>query len=258
MNCKICQKETANIFQVKILNKYDTNYFYCSNCGFLQTENPYWLDEAYASPINVEDTGIMKRNLDLLHPALNIIYYFFNHKKVFLDYAGGYGIFVRLMRDIGLNFKWQDDFSTNLLARGFEYSNQDDNIELVTAFEVFEHFANPLAEIEKILKISKNILFSTVLLPDNPFQPKEWDYYGLGHGQHIAFYSHKTFKFIAEKYGLNYYTDGSSIHFLTTKKVNPFFFKVLVSRKKSLIFWVWARFHFKGKTWSDHLLMDKK
>ena len=31
--------------------------------GYVQTEDPTWLDEAYASPINPSDTGIMDRNL---------------------------------------------------------------------------------------------------------------------------------------------------------------------------------------------------
>lgn len=258
MFCKICQEENKKIFTAKILNKYEVQYYYCDKCGFISTEEPYWLNEAYGSPINISDTGIMQRNISFSASTLNIIYYFFNSHKTYLDFAGGYGIFVRLMRDIGLDFKWQDNFSQNLLARGFEYSNKDSEIELITAFEVFEHFVNPLEEIEKMLKISKNILFSTMLLPKNIPEPGKWWYYGLNHGQHVSFYSQKTFQFIAKKYGLNYYTDNNSIHLLTTKKINHFIFKFLVNRKKSLIFWAWARISFKSKIWDDFLLMGNK
>ncbi|MFA6995445.1 MAG: class I SAM-dependent methyltransferase [Patescibacteria group bacterium] len=258
MLCKICRSETKNFFTAKILNKYDVHYFNCDNCGFICTEEPYWLEEAYSSPINISDTGVMKRNIFFSAVTLNIIYYFFNSNNIFLDYAGGYGIFVRLMRDIGLDFRWQDNYSQNLLARGFEYCDNDRKTELVTAFEVFEHFVNPIEEIEKILKISENILFSTTLLPEKIPQPGDWWYYGFDHGQHLSFYSKKTFEFIAQKYGLNYYTDGRSIHLLTVKKINYFIFKILLSRKKSILAWVWAKIHFHSKTWSDHLLLDKK
>jgi len=258
MVCKICHEENKEIFTAKVLNKYDVKYYYCGKCGFLNTEEPYWLNEAYESPINVSDTGIMKRNISFSALTLNIIYYFFNCHKIYLDFASGYGIFVRLMRDLGLDFKWQDNFSQNLLARGFEYSDKDFEIELITAFEVFEHFANPLEEIERMLKISKNILFSTMLLPEDIPEPGKWWYYSFNHGQHISFYSKKTFQFIAKKYGLNYYTDNNSIHFLTTKKINHFVFRFLTDRKKSIIFWVWARIHFKSKTWDDYLLMSNQ
>ncbi len=258
MFCKICQQKSLEIFSAKVLNKYDVKYFQCPNCEFIQTEEPYWLSEAYASPINLADTGIMKRNLYFSSATINIIYYYFKKNKTFLDYAGGYGIFVRIMRDIGIDFKWQDNFCQNLLARGFEYSEQDTKIELVTAFEVFEHLVNPITEIENILRMSKNILFSTELLPNKTPAVGDWWYYGLNHGQHISFYSEKTLSKIAERFKLNYYTNGSTLHMLTTRKINPFVFRVLVSRKKSVLAWIWARIHFKSKTQSDHLLMDNK
>ena len=31
-------------------------------CDFLQTEEPFWLKEAYESAIGITDTGIIKRN----------------------------------------------------------------------------------------------------------------------------------------------------------------------------------------------------
>lgn len=65
MKCKICNNKSNYIFKAKLLNKYDVKYYHCSNCGFLQTEEPYWLEEAYNKSINISDTGIMSRNLFL-------------------------------------------------------------------------------------------------------------------------------------------------------------------------------------------------
>ena len=96
---------------------------------------------------------------------------------------------------------------------------------MVTGFELFEHFENPIEEIEKIFKYSKNILVSTYLLPENNPKPQEWWYYGLEHGQHISLYSYETFKYIAKKYSLNIYSNKKNLHLFTQKKINPLVFK---------------------------------
>jgi len=227
MKCKICGRDSKKIFNTKILNKYNINYFYCKECGFIQTQEPYWLDKAYEESINITDTGIMQRNLYLSKITSILLFFVFDKNAKFLDYAGGYGIFTRLMRDIGFDFYWYDKYSENLLARGFEYKKTD-KIELITSFEAFEHFVNPSEEIEKMLGISKNIFFSTELYEYNPPKPDEWWYYGLEHGQHISFYSIKTLNYIANKYKLNLYTNGRNLHLLTEKKINNVFFKILL------------------------------
>lgn len=55
MKCKICDNKTYNIFSAKILNKNNIKYYYCDYCGFLQTEEPYWLKEAYNNSISITD-----------------------------------------------------------------------------------------------------------------------------------------------------------------------------------------------------------
>ena len=104
MTCKICTQQTTQIFKAKILNKYEINYFHCEHCGFLQTEEPYWLDEAYSESINISDTGYMQRNLMLSGKLTILLALFFDKNGKFLDYAGGYGVFVRMMRDIGFDY----------------------------------------------------------------------------------------------------------------------------------------------------------
>lgn len=253
MICKICNKKTKKIFKSKILNKYDINYFHCEHCSFLQTEEPYWLEEAYGESINVSDTGIMSRNLDLTKHTTNIINIFFNRNAKFLDFAGGYGIFTRLMRDIGFDFYWNDKFSQNLVAREFEF-NSNHKYELLTSFESFEHFDNPLSEIENMLKISKNILFSTELFSAKPPLATEWGYYGLNHGQHISFYSLKTLKFIAKKYNLNLYSNGKTLHLLTEKKINNLLFNLILKLNRFGLFYFTKRLN-QSKTLSDWELL---
>ncbi|OKH30413.1 glycosyl transferase group 1 [[Phormidium ambiguum] IAM M-71] len=241
MKCKICRSETTHFAKATILEKYDIDYFKCENCGFVQTEEPYWLSEAYTNAIASSDVGLVFRNLQFSQITSNIIFSIFDDSSKFLDYGGGYGLFVRLMRDAGFDFYWYDKFCENIFAKGFATVAEEGEYELVTAFEVFEHFSNPLTEIQSILKFSRNIFFSTELLPENNPKPGEWWYYSLQDGQHIAIYTAKSLAIIAETLGLNYYTNGLNLHLITEKQIPEVLFRNLCyapppnNRKESLI-----------------------
>lgn len=215
--CKICKSSSELIFTEKLLNKYNVKYFFCNKCNFLQTEDPYWLEESYSRSINFSDTGYIARNIALSNKVSIILYLIFGGKGRYLDFAGGYGVFVRLMRDIGFDFYWEDKYTRNVFAPGFEW-NEISLVNAVTAFEVFEHYVDPMSEIEKLLKISNTIIFSTELYPSSKPSPKNWWYFGLDHGQHISFYSEKTFEYIAHEVGAYYYSVGN-IKVLSKNKI---------------------------------------
>ena len=249
VKCKICKNKSTKAFSAMVLNKYAVNYFSCLNCGFLQTENPFWLSESYKKEINFPDTDSLQRNIILSKNTLVLFYVLFSRDKRFLDYAGAYGVFTRLMRDAGLDFYWFDLYCESLFAKRFEYENQ--KIEAITCFECFEHFIDPIKEIEKILKISRNIFFSTSILPSPIPQVKSWSYYGFDHGQHISFYSIKTLKYIARKYNLNFYTNGKGLHMLTEKNISSFKFKILL-KLSDLGIGRFLKFGLKSKTKEDY------
>ncbi|MBL7035780.1 MAG: class I SAM-dependent methyltransferase [SAR324 cluster bacterium] len=239
------------LFTTVLLNKYPIKYFKCPQCGYVQTEAPYWLEEAYNTSINDSDTGMIMRNLWLKNITSTLIYLVFDSHGKFLDYGGGYGIFVRLMRDVGFDFYWQDKHTENLFARGFEFSESENtNVELLTCFEAFEHFVDPLAELEKLLSISRNILLSTEIIPDPTPSPDDWWYYGKEHGQHIGFFQQKTFEFLASKYKLNFYTNGQNIHLLTEKKLLPSSFKLMTKVSKFITPFIQKRI--ESLTWIDN------
>lgn len=253
MKCKICSSDCNEAFSHIVLSKYDVKYFKCSSCDYLFTENPFWLEEAYKNPINLSDTGILKRNIFYSKLTSILLYLWFDKSAKFLDYAGGYGIFTRLMRDIGFDYYWHDDFTENLLSKGFEM--KDDKYELLTAFEVFEHFDNPVEEMKKMLAKSDNILFSTITIP-NSIPSTDWWYYGFEHGQHISFYSTKTFEKMAAILGLKYSNLGFLHLFSKTKKIkiNPFLMKLITFSGLDLI----VRLVMKSRKDSDHLLLKNK
>jgi hypothetical protein len=205
------------VFELPLLGR-PTKYFDCPHCGYLQTETPYWLEEAYAQPINDCDTGIMSRNrLNVGRVIMTLLAYRRLHGTV-IDHAGGYGILVRLLRDAGVEARWRDKYCTNLLARGFE-AGPSDKSDLLTAFEVLEHMIEPVEEIKAMLNQSAIVLVSTELLAEQSEPSPDWWYLGPEHGQHIGFFRPQTLGWIAKKLGCSFASDGLSIHIFSRDPV---------------------------------------
>jgi Methyltransferase domain len=225
MHCKICSSDTQHLFREEVLLKYDVSYYKCKNCSFIQTEAPYWLEEAYEDSISACDVGVAQRGLLWRAALKRIINNYFDPNLKFVDYGGGTGLLVRFMRDAGFNFYRYDLYGKNTFARGFDISdvqNGDAKFELLTAFEVFEHLEDPLSDIEQMFRLSDSLLFSTLLQPldTNKLNPKDWNYFSPETGQHIAFYTSKTLNKIALKFGCNFYSDGEDVHLLTFKELD--------------------------------------
>jgi len=229
MSCNICKCTTVPINRAQILGKYSIQYYSCENCGFIQTEEPYWLNEAYASVIAQSDIGLVGRNIKLSNFCSAFIPLFYNSNGQFLDYGGGNGMFVRLMRDKGYNFYWQDKFSQNQFAKGFEVIDEEE-FSILTAFEVFEHLSQPVSEIERMFSYSDTIIFTTRLLPRWNIAPNEWWYFTLDTGQHVSLYSKESLEFIANKFNVKLSTNGVSIHVLSPKKIPDVLLKALSLR----------------------------
>lgn len=236
MKCNVCSSDTKNLFAEKVLFKYDVKYFKCLECGFIQTESPYWLEEAYKDPVSIYDVGMPQRSVLWRLALERIINKFFERNSRFVDYGGGTGLLVRLMRDAGFDFYRYDPYSDNIFARGFDVSDlQDRNIkfELLTAFEVFEHLENPLAALKEMFRLSDSILFTTLLQPsdETKVNPQDWAYFSQQTGQHISFYTKEALNRIALKFACNLYSDGEDVHLLTFKdlKLTPIKIKRLIT-----------------------------
>src|SRR5574337_1100878 len=207
--CNICGSSSHYIFTKTILLKYEVSYFQCQNCGFVQTEKPYWLEETYQSSFYAIDTGLIARPLTFGQVTEKLIMQYFNPTGRFVVYGGANGLFVRLMRDKGFNFYRYDKYAKNIYALCFDITNlpkENHKFELLTSFEVFEHFENPLEELSELFSLSKNVLCSTFLLPHvtESDEWKDWWYLAELHGQHISFYTVKAMKIIAERFGCFY------------------------------------------------------
>src|SRR6516164_9052625 len=95
--CPICSRRRRELFQAKLLRKYEVHYFLCETCGLIQTEQPYWLDEAYSRAIADADTGLVSRNLEIAKKLAGLLYFCLDPNAQYLEAAGGYGLLTRLM-----------------------------------------------------------------------------------------------------------------------------------------------------------------
>lgn len=220
--CELCGASMEPFGQAQLLGKYTVSYFQCIGCGYTRTEEPYWLDEAYTDAINESDVGLVSRNQVLARTTKAVIAAFFGRHAQYVDYGAGYGLLVRMMRDLGFDFYWQDKFCANLFAKvaPADLSGRS-SYELLTAFEVFEHLPRPVDELPQMLRLSKNILFTTQLIPDENPRPGSWWYYGLDHGQHVSLYTRRSLEILAGRHELRLYSDGQFVHLMTPKRISP-------------------------------------
>ncbi len=254
MFCKICGSSCNKLFTTRILFKYDVEYYECTECLFIQTETPYWLDEAYASPINETDTGLLARNFQFVPLVSTLLFYLFKKHGTFVDYGGGYGVFTRLMRDVGFNYYWTDPKCENLHSRGFVW---DESVQpdALTVFETFEHFLDPVEEVHNLLAMSSTVIFSTTMAPRPTPDPEKWWYYGREHGQHIALYRPETFKYLA-KQNNSHYSNFGNIH-VFSKKIIHSEDAFLIRQCSRFLFPILKRI-MKSKTHSDMEQLIKK
>ena len=235
---RITGNDTKPLFTTEVMGKHQVTYHQCLDTQFIQTDEPFWLAEAYSDAITALDLGIVSRNIDKAQLTKTVIDRCIPSSKRFLDFGGGYGMFTRLMRDRGYAFTHFDAHCQNIFAGGFELERLQaesfEKFDLATAWEVFEHVPDPRALLEELLSVANAVLFSTELVPRHPVaSPDDWWYFAPETGQHISFYTKRSLQNLAEQFGLSLYTDGRSNHLLsmTPLQGNPLA-RTLLSRSQ--------------------------
>jgi hypothetical protein len=176
------------------------DYFQCSTCECLQTEEPYWLPQAYNVDIPQIDAFAVERALS----CRNIIWCLFKICDIspqddkLLDWGGGQGLLARMLRDVGIDAYLYDRYDKNVYACSFDFS-KDAYYKVATSLEVWEHFDNPRANIDEFFSLnSEFFLVSTCRYCG---QDENWPYLGEVKDQHVFFYSDKSLEWIATTYG---------------------------------------------------------
>jgi len=253
MECLICKSSTRKIFSKVLLNKHNADYFQCDECGFVRaTPSETWLDEAYCSAITKTDLGLLSRNLYYTPKVEDLLLRHFDKTKSYLDYAGGYGTFTRLMRDRGFDFYHEDIYCENIFAYDFKADEKkQQSYELITAFEFMEHSPDPVNALRDIFSRTESFLFSTEVIPANNLE--NWWYLTTETGQHISLYSEASLRKLAEQFGMLFYTNHRNLH-LFSSKILP---DNVLTRKK-YIFDSLFRKKLKSLLGSDYEMVKKR
>ena len=210
--CRLCGGSAGRQFVKIVLRKYQVAYYLCGQCGSLQTDEPYWLDEAYRSGNLADiDPGPFMRSIN----GMTVLY--ISAKMIGLpprprvvDFGGGGGLLCRMLRDIGFDAYVSDRYATNTLARGFDDTGA--NPDLICAFEVAEHFSDPREGMAEIL--GRGARVCVVGTETYRGQGEDWQYLSPLSGQHVFFYSESGMRALSACHGYHYERVGNLHYFL--------------------------------------------
>jgi hypothetical protein len=192
--CRLCGSKSEYVFKKKNLRRYDVSYYRCAGCCCMQTEMPYWLDEAYAVPGVHMDVGSGSRTVKNWMATTTLLDKIgFGRDKLIVDFGAATGLFARLLRDVGYNARSYDKYSNAHLTNYFNSDHpKNSSPKIVTAFEVFEHFSEPSQEIAALVLKRPDLLIFTTWFCDN--QNDDWIYFVEDTGQHVFFYKQQAMR----------------------------------------------------------------
>jgi hypothetical protein len=238
------------------LLKHSVSYHLCVDCEYWCTDEPFWLEEAYHEAIAATDTGLVQRNITVARDVRAILSRLFPTGP-YVDWAGGHGMLVRLLRDAGFEFYWQDRYAENLMARGFEWegNRRGRAATVATAVEVLEHAPDPLEFFRECMAGSgaEAVIFTQILHAGGG--DPNWWYLSPVTGQHVSFFSAKTLARIADRLGMHMRSRGG-LHVLSRRLI-PACRLSWALRVSKLPSFMWEQ-RAEALTWADHLAMTKR
>lgn len=237
--CPVCDGRPDRFGAATVLARFDAVYLRCRDCGSVFAEQPTWLDEAYQQAIADRDIGLVSRNVTLAAATRRVLRRYFSDARSYLDFGAGTGMFVRLMRDSGYDFRYFDEHGPNLYAPGLESPDpRGHHFDIVTALEVLEHLEQPVPQLADIVRGSRALLATTEPLPSPAPAPRRWWYYALGTGQHITFYSQEGLDILGDRLGF-VRTSAGFYHVFSHRRVPRRSLRLLVSERFG---YVWGRY----------------
>ena len=202
--CRLCGNEAGFYGRKTLRGRYDVAYYECRECLSLQTEQPYWIEEAYQVEGLDLDVGACQRSVNLsLEVAACLTVLGISGEELCLDYGSGLGLFSRLMRDRGFNFHAYDKFIRPFFMDRFLGVLPNQKWRVLTAFEVFEHMVSPGSECADLFQADPDMIFFTTQLWER--QGLDWWYFAPHGGQHIFFHSAKGLKMLGDRHGFTFF-----------------------------------------------------
>lgn len=199
--------------QFQVLSRLDAELRECGSCGFIFVADPRWLEGSFSSHLNRLDVGSVDRTLlvaqfvrGLMGPS--------PHRRGWnvLDFGGGDGLLTRLLRDVGVDCRWEDPYCEPVFAVGPPH-DEIAHFDLVVMSEVALHLTDPLETFADLVGRADRVLF-TATVPPNPI-PSDWWYLMPSTGQHVAFYPTRAVAGLADRLGVHWCSDGTFFHLLS-------------------------------------------
>jgi hypothetical protein len=217
ISCRFCGAEADFVFRHKVMEGLDVRYHRCRGCDSLLTEQPTWLEHVYSNPTRPTDTSAARR----AERCKIVIFWLWKLFRMsssdqLLDWGGGDGLLVRMLRDEGIDAYRYDTYTKNSYALGFD-GDPDKSYSMVTAFEVWEHFVDARAEVDQLFARQPKVLLLSTSLYDG--QDQSWSY--IESGRHVFFWSRTALKQVAETYGYRPVIGRSQVLFYRPHLLGP-------------------------------------
>jgi len=191
-------------------------YSRCSSCQFIFAPECYaWTKEDFAQKVYNANYGLFDPDFVRIRPLANadLVERLYGNQKMtikHLDFGGGEGLLSKTLKESGWDSNSYDPFFDDQIMP------KTHSIDLVTAFEVFEH-SSAIGDLCKILgrllKEKGAILFST-LISDGKVSDQErlnW-WYAAPRNGHISLFSKKSLELLAVKSNFRYVSYGENLH----------------------------------------------
>ena len=208
-SCRICAAPMRALGTLRILGRHEPRLHQCTACGFVQTDGPWWLDEAYSDAITATDLGLLARCRALSARIPSVLACTSALHGPVLDWGGGYGTLTRMLRDQGVDCWHSDPYCSNIHARGFDASLESrERWAAVLAVEVIEHLADPMDFFRRAAARTDLIIATTETVSIPAPALDDWWYWAPEHGQHVAFYSRLALARIGDAIDMRYVRAG--------------------------------------------------
>lgn len=127
------------------------------------------------------------------------------------DYGGGNGLFARLVGEHGFAFDTVDPYGMN------NAGSETRTYPVITAFEVLEHVADPMATFKTLSELAapdRSMIVASTFAFDPAIGPgrlSNW-WYAAPRNGHVSLYAPKTFAHLARTHAFDYLAVTSKLH----------------------------------------------